>query len=148
MKTKRFLSLLLALAMSFALAVPAFAAEPGGGKEIMPLNAILLPYGHIESPETYTSRQFSTSPSNGNWIQYYFQNETGSPVTLMLYRLQGSTFTRVGDTVTIAANSRGTGRYYSSDAGSGTYYVRVECRNGIGVKGYLSVAQYETDPRV
>ena len=30
MKTKRFLSLLLALAMSFSMAMPAFAAEPYG----------------------------------------------------------------------------------------------------------------------
>ena len=43
MRLKKMMSLLLALAMSFALAVPAFAAEPDGGNEgIMPLTQNLI----------------------------------------------------------------------------------------------------------
>ena len=56
MRLKKMMSLLLALAMSFALAAPAFAAEPDDGNEgIMPLTQNLITDGSVETSQGYLS---------------------------------------------------------------------------------------------
>ena len=89
---KKFLSLTLALIMTLALAVPAFAENtpplpPDASDEdygIMPL-AALFPQTPISGAGTYETYDFTASSSNGNYIRFWFQNTTSEEVDVYLY---------------------------------------------------------------
>ena len=84
MKLKKVMSLFLALVMSFALAAPAFAAEPGDGDEgIMPLMQ-LYPNDDISMRSGLSLGPFTTTPGQGNNIRVWFHNKGSESVNVIL----------------------------------------------------------------
>ena len=84
MKLKKMMSLLLTLAMSFALAVPAFAAGPGDGDEgIMPLMQ-LYPNDEINIRSGSTVGPVTTTPGQGNYVRVWFRNNGTESVDVIL----------------------------------------------------------------
>lgn len=152
---KRFLSLFLALMMSFALAVPAFADEPtdpdDGNAGIMPLLQV-FPDSPAGGRGTYNTARFTTTPSNGNYIQVWYANLATSPARIMLHRVDSGkdeivSINSNGDKyMTVNSMNNGSFVYSDATAGSGTYYVVIECPgNGI-INGRIAVAQYAYNP--
>lgn len=84
MKLKKVMSLFLALVMSFALAAPAFAAEPGDGDEgIMPLMQ-LYPNDPINIRSGSMVGPVTTTPGQGDHIRVWFRNDGTESVTVTL----------------------------------------------------------------
>lgn len=150
---KKFLSLTLALIMTLALAVPAFASTtppdpPSASDEddgIMPL-AALFPQTPVADAGSYRSTDFTASSSNGNYIRFWFENTTSEKVTVSLYRTDSGRDVLV-KSMPVDGNSQDQRTYYSSTANSGTYYIYIEAVSSGGtISGNLSVAQYKTNP--
>ena len=150
---KKFLSLTLALIMTLALAVPAFAENtpplpPDASDEdygIMPL-AALFPQTPISGAGTYETYDFTASSSNGNYIRFWFQNTTSEEVDVYLYRTDSGKNVLV-KSMTVEGDSQNQEVYYNSTASSGTYYIKIDAvASGGTISGTLSVAQYTKRP--
>ena len=122
MKLKKVMSLFLALVMSFALAAPAFAAEPDDGDEgIMPLAAI------------YDDRGIS--------VRVWFHNRGSEPVVVTL---RDSATHEERGSMKVAA---GIGDTFTSEILTPdkpcTYYLHFESYgSGARVVGDVTVSQY------
>lgn len=83
MKMKRFLSLILAMVMSLALAAPAFAAEDGDPNEgIMPLAQIFSDDVNLKNGSD--SIPFTTTPGYGTKLHIWFRNQGTETVKITL----------------------------------------------------------------
>lgn len=145
MKTKRFLSLLLALVMSLSLAAPAFADGPDDGDGdnggIMPRATLFQDPAVSSGSGSYRSETFTSTPGNGKYIKVWYANRSDHDATVYLYRTDRTDY--VGS-VTVKA-----GDYYEDNViwytGSNTapvsYYVRIRGVNSYPVSGYLSILQ-------
>ncbi len=98
MKMKRFLSLVLAMVMSLALAAPAFAAEDGDPNEgIMPLAQLYSDNNINANSDTYKPT-FTTTPGAGKYLRVWFRNKGAESVVVTLWdyntreRLMSKTF--------------------------------------------------------
>ena len=148
MKTKRFLSLLLALAMSFSLAVPAFAApaanDPNDG--IMPL-AQVYPKEPISTSSGNSVGPFTTSPGVGAYLQVWFANSGTSDVTVML---MDSTNSVVLASKTVTWNSSHNNERFvyqiPNPNVANTFYIRFQSRNSTWIVGEVAAAQYPYNP--
>ena len=148
MKTKRFLSLLLALAMSFSLAVPAFAApaadDPDDG--IMPLSQIFAE-DNISLSSGYSVGPFTSSPGAGAYIQVWFANSGTSDVTVML---MDSTNSVVLASKTVTWNSSHNNERFvyqiPNPNVANTFYIRFQSRNSTWIVGDVAAAQYVNNP--
>lgn len=144
MKMKRFLSLLLALVMTFALAAPAFAAEPDDGdpnEGIMPLGNIYKDEDVYNSTGTYESTRFASVPGNGKYIKIWYANRSDHDVTITLYRTDKAGY--VASKVVKANDYKDDNVlwYIGSDTEHVTYYVRIHANDSNTVIGYLSILQ-------
>lgn len=138
MKVKRFLSLLLALVMALSLAAPAFAAGDDPDEGIMPLIQI-FPDGPVSGMSSVRTDDFRANPNAGNYIQFWFENQTDTPVDMYLYRTD-----KAGSAgpIRINGHSNDRGVYYDTTAESGTYYLRIVAQNGGLIVGRLAANQY------
>lgn len=84
MKMKRFLSLVLAMVMSLALAAPAFAAEDDPDEGIMPLAQLYSDNAISAESGTYFPR-FTTTPGNGAYLRIWFRNTGTERVIVRLW---------------------------------------------------------------
>ena len=141
MKTKRFLSLLLALAMSFSLAVPAFAAIEGSPDDgIMPLSLTLYENRTIneQSKSNYTTNRFTSTPGDGQYIKVWFRNTSKQTATVKLYRTD-STLPVLK--VTVPAGGTIYDFYTAPNTMAISYYVNIDIQNNYPISGHLAVAQ-------
>ena len=148
MKTKRFLSLLLALAMSFSMAMPAFAAEPYGDPSAeIKLRLQLYPHEPISMSSGNSVGPFTTSPGAGAYLQVWFANRGTSDVTVML---MDSTNSVVLASKTVTWNSSHNNERFvyqiPNPNVANTFYIRFEARNNARVVGKVAAAQYVTNP--
>lgn len=144
MKTKRFLSLLLALVMSLALAAPAFAADADTGdvEPVMPRLQI-FPDDPVTGYGRYRSSNFSATPGNGKTIHVWFQNGTDHQIEIRLFRVGTANPVLTGIAQPHSNWPQGSeGDYTSPTADSGTYYVELILRGNYLISGRLAVAQY------
>lgn len=142
---RRFLSMALVLVMS--LSVPAFAADssftavPAEGTVMLPTRLITKVLKQTNTADTV---QVTAQPENGSYLRYYYRNDTNYRCTVYLLKLNGSSQTVVG-AMSVAGNGQGQGIFFSVNAGSGTYKIRVEnTENGGLVNGLTSLAQYHS----
>lgn len=84
MKLKRILSLALALVMSFALAVPAFADEPDDDNEGIMLLAQLYSDNSISANSGTYRPHFTTTPNDGRYLRIWFHNQGAETVMVTL----------------------------------------------------------------
>ena len=146
MRLKKMMSLLLALVMSFALAVPAFAAEPHGGNEgIMPLTQNLITDGSVETSQGYSTRPFTTTPANGKYIRVWFRNNLDKAVEVMLVPV-GSTEPVAQATATKDKDGVIVFTIPTPDQPC-SYFIMVEdLATGGRISGRLSATQYIVRP--
>ena len=138
MKTKRFLSLLLALVMSLSLAVPVFATEPDDPNEGIELHMQLFENPYVnDRTGTYRTDNFTSTPGNGKYIKVWYRNYTDKKATIVLYNKDS----KVLDSKEVAPNSENEIWYVGSNTEPVTYYVRVLEDLSAPVIGYLAVAQ-------
>ena len=146
MKLKKVVSLFLALVMSFALAAPAFAAEPGDGDEgIMPLAAIYDDRG-ISVSSGNPTRSFTTTPSNGKYIRVWFLNRGSEPVIVTLR--DSATHEEIGSMkVAVGGGGQTFTREIRTPDKPCTYYLYFESYgSGARVMGDVTVSQYPYNP--
>lgn len=148
-KTKKFLSLLLAMVMSLSLAAPVFAAEP----EDDPNEGIMLLSTLYDSKDlnlgtgSFNSDKFTTTPGNGKYIKVWYANRTNYNTTVYLFRVNAN-----GDELvtykTFAPNSYiGNEIWYPiSNTEPITFRVYVKVNNNYPLSGYLAVSQESVKP--
>ena len=129
MKTKRFLSLLLALAMSFSMAMPASAATLYNNPTV-----------YNQSSSIFKSDRFTSTPGNGQYIKVWYANRSEHKATVYLYRIDQADPVATKE---IAANThKDVAIWYDfPDTKPVTFYVKIVEQGGNPIKGYLSVAQ-------
>ena len=144
---RRFLSVALALVMSLCVSAPAFAVDssfaavPAEGTVMPPTRLITKVLNQTNTADTV---RVTAQPENGNYLRFYYRNDTEYKCTVYLLKVDGSSQTIVG-AMSVAGNSQGQGIFFSVNAGSGTYKIRVEnTENGGLVSGLTSLAQYHT----
>ena len=142
---KRFMSIALAVVMAFALQATAFAAAPanmdGPGGIILP-RAAIYPSGPISGTGSVRTTSFTATPSNGNYIRVWYENNATSKVMVYLYRTDSGKLTVAARFSVEGNGGQGHDVYYTSTAGSGTYYVQIEAvGDGGAINGNLSVTQ-------
>lgn len=132
MKTKRFLSLLLALVLSLSLAAPAFAAKP----QAFPQKHISLSSGGSVGP-------FAVTPGGGKYLQVWFRNFSGAEVTVML---MDESNTVVLKAITVKKDSGAQNKLVypllTPDLPT-KYYIRFQAEGGAQVVGDVAAAQYD-----
>lgn len=139
MKTKRFLSLLLALVMSLSLAAPAFASEDDPDEGIMPLQQIYDDETIQIGGGDFQTRPFAATPGNGKTIHFWCRNYADHPMKIEVYRTDkaSSIFS-----YEIPANG-GTWEkdYTNSTADSASYYVVLKIYGNYPINCRLAAAQ-------
>lgn len=152
---KKFLSLTLALMMTMALAISAFAAGTPSDSppEITAPNSGIMSLPSIFTDTAYstngkwTSSEYSATSSNGNYIRYWHKNDTNEKVKVYLYRTDTEHNTNYVSMMTVNANGQGSKVFYTRTAGSGTYKITIEAyESGGGVNGDVALAQYTSHP--
>lgn len=152
---KKLLSLTLALVMAMALAVPAFAADtpPSAPTDVIDTDDGIMPLIRLFDDTAssrngqWTSSEFTATPTSGNYIRIWHQNDTNEKVKVYLYRTESGR-DKVALLIYVDANDQASGIYHSSDASSGTYKIVIEAYvSGGSVSGDVAAAQYRTDPR-
>lgn len=153
---KKFLSLILALIMTMALAAPSFATDTSlvTPPEITDPNNGIMPLINIFTDTAYStngkwsSSEYSATSSNGDYIRYWHKNNTNEKVKVYLYRTDTKYNTNYVSMMTVNANDQGSKVYYSPrSSSSGTYKITIEAyESGGEVNGDVSLAQYSTHP--
>ena len=120
---KRFMSIVLAVVMAFAFQATAFAAAPanmdGPGGIILP-RAALYPRSPIAGTGSVRTTAFTATPSNGNYIRVWYENNATSEVMVYLYRTDSGKLT-VAARFRVGGNGgQGHDNYNTSTAGRGT----------------------------
>lgn len=147
MKTKRFLSLLLALVMSMAMAVPAFAADdPDDPDEgIMPLMQV-----YPQEPVSTSSRNgvgpFTTSPGAGKYLQVWFRNRGTSDVTVELMDLTNGTSQSMKVTWNSSHNNEKMVYEIPNPDVACTFFIRFTSDNSTWISGDVAAQQYSSYP--
>lgn len=143
---KRLLSVALAVVMVFALQSTAFAAAHGtmdGTNGISMPRAVIYPSGPIAGSGSVRTTTFTATPSNGNYIRIWYENNAASEVMVYLYCTDAGKLTAAARFRVAGNGGQGNDLYHTSSAGSGTYYVQIEAvGDGGTISGNLSVAQY------
>lgn len=147
---KILLSLALAISMTMSLSASVFSVETppvdppevtDAQDDIMPLVS-LFEDSIYSTNGTWTSPEFAAAPSNGNYIRYWFQNNTNEDVKVYLYRTDKST-SEYALMMIVGANDQNYTIYHNSTAGSGTYKIVVEAyTSGSIISGNVAAAQY------
>lgn len=155
---KKFCSfaIVIALAMTMALAVHAFVASTPPAKqtditdtdnEIMPQISLFKDMAYSRHGQ-WTSSKFTATSSNGNYIRYWHKNDTGEAVKVYLYRTDSGEEVLVSS-MKIGDNSQDSKVYYDKTAGSGTYEIIVEAYVSGGlITGNVAVSQCKTDSSI
>ena len=140
MNLKKMMSLLLALAMSFALAVPAFAAGPGDGDEgIMPLMQ-LYPNDEINIRSGSTVGPVTTTPGQGNYVRVWFRNNGTESVDVIL--VDWNTHAVLG-TKSVGAGAQEPLEYTIANPSQPlSVAVRFNSATSMRVVGIVAIAQY------
>lgn len=150
---KRFVSMALALVMSLCLAVPAFAAEAvpdraveavptvvASGESIMPRTALLAQ--SLRATNTDETDSVTANADDGDYIRFYYRNDTDYKCHVYLIRMDDTSETIVGS-MSVAGNAGKHEIYFRAGAGSATYKIKVEnTENGGAVIGMAVLAQY------
>lgn len=128
---KRFLSLFLALATALALTVPAFAAEPGGGEDIIEPRSTYL---SVDEPVTNVGSRW-TQPANYKYYRVWVQNTSTTDMLVTLTYPNGTQETKI---LPADPNYNNRVLFESSNAAAGLY--RIGFSNGHGnVSGTVRV---------
>lgn len=155
---KKFCSfaIVIALALTMALAVHAFVAStpPAKQTDITNTDNESMPPIRLFKDVTYsrhgqwTSSKFTATPSNGNYIRFWHENDTGEAVRVYLYRTDSGENVLVSS-MEVEENSQDSKVYYDETAGSGTYEIVVEAYVSGGlITGNIAVSQCKTDPSI
>lgn len=131
MKTKRFMSLFLALVMSLALAVPAFADESGDGGEGEPIVQPRLNYLAVDEVITPTGSMWDQA-ANYKYYRVWVSNSSSTTMRVTLTYPNGRNEEKLlppgkNDTL-FESSSAAAGRYYvnfSNERGDPSGIVRV-----------------------
>ena len=147
MKTKRFLSLLLALAMSFSMAMPAFAAEPYGDPSAeIKLRLQLYPHEPISTSSGNSVGPFTTSPGAGKYLQVWFANRGTTNVTVVLKDLTNGTSKSMTVTWNTSHNNDKLVYEIPNPDVANTFEIRFYSVNSAWVLGDVAAAQYPYYP--
>jgi hypothetical protein len=146
MKTKRFLSLLLAMVMAFSMAVPVFAAEPDDPDEgIMPL-AQVYPQEPVSTSSGNGVGPFTTSPGAGKYLQVWFANRGTTNVTVVLKDLTNGTSKSMTVTWNTSHNNDKLVYEIPNPDVANTFEIRFYSVNSAWVLGDVAAAQYPYYP--
>ncbi len=153
---KLFLSLALAVALTMSLSASTFAFEtpPVDPPEVTDSQDCIMPRASLfedsiySTNGTWTSPEFAAASSNGNYIRYWFQNNTNEDVRVYFYRTDKST-SEYASMMIVSANDQNYAIYHNSTAGSGTYKIVVEAyTSGNIISGDVAAAQYISRPNL
>ena len=142
---KRFISMALVLVMSLCVSVPAFAAE--GSFAAVPSEDIIIPRTSLLSQTLYKTNTDETDPvtadpDDGDYLRFYYRNDTKYACTAYLIRIDGTREKVVGS-MAVPGEDQNQAIFFCAGAGSGTYKIKVEnTENGGLVSGLASLAQY------
>lgn len=142
---KRFISMALVLVMSLCVSVPAFAAE--GSFAAVPSEDIIVPRTSLLAEPLYKTNTDETDtvtadPNDGDYIRFYYRNDSDYDCTAHLIRMDG-TREKVVASMPVPGKDQNQSVFFRAGAGSETYKIKVECtENGGLVSGYAALAQY------
>ena len=143
MKTKRTMSLLLAVCMVMSmLCGGAFAAEPDVIIDSTPRPRAVV-YNNIISTtdSSFSTDRFTCTNGNGNSLRFWFRNDGEGECVIRLYKvgLFGSSEVKK---ITVTAGGAPVYEVYSNPGGA-TFYMTVTCVTGGAISGQLRAAQLD-----
>lgn len=142
---KRFISMALVLVMSLCVSVPAFASE--GSFAAVPSEEVVTPPPRLIAQSLYKTNTDKTNsvaanPDDGDYLRFYYRNDTKYACTAYLIRIDGTREKVVGS-MAVPGEDQNQAIFFRAGAGSGTYKIKVEnTENGGLVSGYAALAQY------
>ncbi len=142
MKTKRTMSLLLAVCMVMSmLCGGAFAAEPDVITDSTPRPRAVVYNNTISATDSsFTTDRFTCTKDGGNSLRFWFRNDGEGECVIRLFQTG-----RFGPTelekITVAPGAAASGVY--GDPGGRTFYLRITCTTGGAISGQLRAAQLD-----
>lgn len=141
----RFTSMALALVMSLCVSAPAFASE--GSFAAVPSEEVVTPHPRLiaqslHKTNTDKTNSAAANPDDGDYLRFYYRNDTKYACTAYLIRIDGTREKVVGS-MAVPGEDQNQAIFFRIGAGSGTYKIKVEnTENGGLVSGYAALAQY------
>ena len=149
---KKMHSLLRAM-VAFALCcsmLPGAAIAAGtakGESGIMPLASLYTDRAYSEKSGAWQSVKFTATSGSGDYIRYWFGNETNEKCVVSLYQTNRTPEPKRVSYMYVGGDENKSMVYYDRTAGGGTYYILIEAiQSGGLIDGDVSVAQYATNP--
>ena len=140
MKTKRTMSLLLAVCMVMSmLCGGAFAAEPDVITDSTPRPRAVVYNNTISTTDSsFTTDRFTCTKGNGNSLRFWFRNDGAGECVVRLYKVGFFGSSEVKK-ITVAAGGNAYDVY--SNPGGATFYMTVTCTTGGAISGQLRANQ-------
>ena len=105
----------------------------------------LFPEQAVSGTNTWVSPMFTATAANGNYIRYWYRNDTNNTVIVYLHRTDSGNDAVVSQ-MTISGAGQAKKVYRNYNSGSGTYYLLVDTIGGGAVSGRIAAAQYLSNP--
>ena len=91
---------------------------------------------------TDKTNSVAANPDDGDYLRFYYRNDTKYACTAYLIRIDGTREKVVGS-MAVPGEDQNQAIFFRAGAGSGTYKIKVEnTENGGLVSGYAALAQY------